>query len=109
MALEFNRLASKVHKNEQRTSILQALCEQLRNENEELRMRLERELEQRQEVSKKLKCENLELRKMVMMGSKEGMKAENTECAGQQQKGATEERAAGKSMLGTSETTISGP
>lgn len=30
MALEFNRLASKVHKNEQRTSILQTLCEQLR-------------------------------------------------------------------------------
>ncbi|KAM6469304.1 TNFAIP3-interacting protein 1 isoform 2-T3 [Liasis olivaceus] len=108
MALEFNRLASKVHKNEQRTSILQvrgllALCEQLRNENEELRTKLERELEQRNEISEKLRCENLELRKMVMMGSKEGVKAENIECAGQQQKGATEEKAAGKSMLGTSE------
>ncbi|XP_063148254.1 TNFAIP3-interacting protein 1 isoform X2 [Candoia aspera] len=108
MALEFNRLASKVHKNEQRTSILQvrgllALCEQLRNENEELRTKLERELEQRNEISEKLRCENLELRRMVTMGSKEGMKVENTECAGQQQKGATEEKAAGKSMLGTSE------
>ncbi|KAM3849051.1 TNFAIP3-interacting protein 1 isoform 5-T5 [Vipera latastei] len=103
MALEFNRLASKVHKNEQRTSILQTLCEQLRNENEELRTKLERELEQRNEISEKLRCENLELRKMVMMGSKESVKAENTEYAGQQQKGATEEQAAGKSMLGASE------
>ncbi|XP_058025684.1 TNFAIP3-interacting protein 1 isoform X1 [Ahaetulla prasina] len=108
MALEFNRLASKVHKNEQRTSILQVrglltLCEQLRKENEELRTKLERELEQRNEISEKLRCENLELRKMVMTGSKESVKAENIECAGQQQKGATEEQAAGKSMLGASE------
>ncbi|XP_042308045.1 TNFAIP3-interacting protein 1 isoform X2 [Sceloporus undulatus] len=108
MALEFNRLASKVHKNEQRTSILQvrrllALCEQLRNENEELRTKLEKELEQRNQISEKLRCENLELRKMVMMGSKEGMKAEGVECAGQQQKGAAEEKVTGKSMLGTSE------
>ncbi|XP_062976944.1 TNFAIP3-interacting protein 1 isoform X3 [Elgaria multicarinata webbii] len=107
MALEFNRLASKVHKNEQRTSILQvrgllALCEQLRNENEELRAKLEKELEQRNQISEKLRCENLELRKMVV-GSKEGLKAEGTEYAGQQQKGATEEKAMGKSMLGTSE------
>ncbi|XP_070595151.1 TNFAIP3-interacting protein 1 isoform X2 [Erythrolamprus reginae] len=108
MALEFNRLASKVHKNEQKTSILQVrglltLCEQLRNENEELRTKLERELEQRNEISEKLRCENLELRKMVMTGSKESVKAENIECAGQQQKGATEEQVAGKSMLGASE------
>ncbi|KAL7985833.1 hypothetical protein Chor_010999, partial [Crotalus horridus] len=89
MALEFNRLASKVHKNEQRTSILQ--------------VRGLLELEQRNEISEKLRCENLELRKMVMMGSKESVKAENTEYAGQQQKGATEEQAAGKSMLGASE------
>uniref|UniRef100_A0A803TVV8 TNFAIP3-interacting protein 1 n=1 Tax=Anolis carolinensis TaxID=28377 RepID=A0A803TVV8_ANOCA len=103
MALEFNRLASKVHKNEQRTSILQALCEQLRNENEELRTKLEKELEQRNQISEKLRCENLELRKMVMMGNKEGMKAESTEFAGQQQKGAAEEKVTVKSMLGTSE------
>ncbi|KAH0629850.1 hypothetical protein JD844_012276 [Phrynosoma platyrhinos] len=108
MALEFNRLASKVHKNEQRTSILQvrrllALCEQLRNENEELRAKLEKELEQRNQISEKLRCENLELRKMVMTGSKEGMKAEGIEHAGQQQKGATEEKMTGKSMLGTCE------
>uniref|UniRef100_A0A8C6XUY7 TNFAIP3-interacting protein 1 n=1 Tax=Naja naja TaxID=35670 RepID=A0A8C6XUY7_NAJNA len=108
MALEFNHLASKVHKNEQRTSVLQVrglltLCEQLRSENEELRTKLERELEQRNEISEKLRCENLELRKMVMTGSKESVKAENIECAGQQQKGATEEQVAGKSMLGASE------
>ncbi|KAJ7316384.1 hypothetical protein JRQ81_002546 [Phrynocephalus forsythii] len=108
MALEFNRLASKVHKNEQRTSILQvrgllALCEQLRNENEELRAKLEKELEQRNQISEKLKCENLELKKMVMTGSKEGTKGEVTECAGQQQKGAEEEKITGKSMTGTSE------
>ncbi|ETE68815.1 TNFAIP3-interacting protein 1, partial [Ophiophagus hannah] len=107
MALEFNRLASKVHKNEQRTSVLQVrglltLCEQLRSENEELRTKLERELEQRNEISEKLRCENLELRKMVMTGSKESVEAENIECAGQQQ-GATEEQVAGKSMLGASE------
>ncbi|XP_078241764.1 TNFAIP3-interacting protein 1 isoform X11 [Pogona vitticeps] len=103
MALEFNRLASKVHKNEQRTSILQALCEQLRKENEELRTKLEKELEQRNQISEKLKCENLELRKMVMISSKEGTKAEGTEWAGLQQKGAAEEKTAGKSMLGASE------
>ncbi|XP_032066335.1 TNFAIP3-interacting protein 1 isoform X2 [Thamnophis elegans] len=108
MALEFNRLASKVHKNEQRTSILQVrrlltLCEQLRNENEELRTKLERELEQRNEISEKLRSENLELRKMVITGSKESVKAENIEYASQQQKGATEEQAAGKSLVGASE------
>ncbi|XP_054831954.1 TNFAIP3-interacting protein 1 isoform X9 [Eublepharis macularius] len=103
MALEFNRLSSKVHKNEQRTSILQALCEQLRNENEELRAKLEKELDQRNHASEKLKCENLELRKIVMMGSKEDMKGEGTENAEQQQKGTVLEKAAGKSSLGTSE------
>ncbi|XP_053152641.1 TNFAIP3-interacting protein 1 isoform X2 [Hemicordylus capensis] len=102
MALEFNRLSSKVHKNEQKTSILQALCEQLRNENEELRAKLEKELEQRNQASEKLRCENLELRKMVMMGSKEGMKGEGIESAGKQQ-GAVVEKATGKNVLGTSE------
>ncbi|KAJ6667850.1 hypothetical protein lerEdw1_016171 [Lerista edwardsae] len=102
MALEFNRLSSKVHKNEQRTSILQSLCEQLRQENEELRAKLEKELEQRNQTSEKLRCENLELRKMVT-GSNEGLKGESTESAGQQQKGATVEKAIGRIPLGTSE------
>ncbi|XP_077182665.1 TNFAIP3-interacting protein 1 isoform X3 [Paroedura picta] len=103
MALEFNRLSSKVHKNEQRTSILQALCEQLRNENEELRAKLERELEQRNQASEKLRCENLELRKIMMMSSKEDVKGAGTENAGQLQKGIVLEKAGGKISLGTSE------
>ncbi|XP_074068691.1 TNFAIP3-interacting protein 1 isoform X2 [Macrotis lagotis] len=73
MALEFNRLASKVHKNEQRTSILQTLCEQLRNENEALKTKLEKDLEQRDIATEKLREENLELKKLVMSSSgKEG-------------------------------------
>ncbi|XP_036604754.1 TNFAIP3-interacting protein 1 isoform X7 [Trichosurus vulpecula] len=73
MALEFNRLASKVHKNEQRTSILQTLCEQLRNENEALKSKLEKDLEQRDQATEKLREENLELKKLVMSSSgKEG-------------------------------------
>nr|XP_033783493.1 TNFAIP3-interacting protein 1 isoform X2 [Geotrypetes seraphini] len=72
MALEFNRLASKVHKNEQRTSILQTLCEQLRQENEDLRRKLEQDLGQRNLATEKLRYENLELKKMLLLGSKEG-------------------------------------
>uniref|UniRef100_K7FF90 TNFAIP3 interacting protein 1 n=1 Tax=Pelodiscus sinensis TaxID=13735 RepID=K7FF90_PELSI len=102
MALEFNRLASKVHKNEQRTSILQTLCEQLRNENEDLRAKLEKDLEQRNQAMEKLRCENLELRKMVM-SSKAGVKGEGVESAGQQQSGAPAEKAAGKGTAGASE------
>uniref|UniRef100_A0A8C3URC1 TNFAIP3-interacting protein 1 n=1 Tax=Catharus ustulatus TaxID=91951 RepID=A0A8C3URC1_CATUS len=47
MASELKRLASKVHKNEQRTSFLQTLCETLHSENKELRTKLEHDLEQR--------------------------------------------------------------
>ncbi|NXA46384.1 TNIP1 protein, partial [Nothocercus julius] len=79
MASEFNRLASKVHKNEQRTSFLQTLCEQLRNENEELRAKLERDLEQRNQALEKLRCENQELRRMVTLNSKENAKREGAE------------------------------
>uniref|UniRef100_A0A6I8P0Y2 TNFAIP3-interacting protein 1 n=1 Tax=Ornithorhynchus anatinus TaxID=9258 RepID=A0A6I8P0Y2_ORNAN len=78
MALEFNRLASKVHKNEQRTSILQTLCEQLRNENEDLRAKLEKDLEQRDQAAEKLRYENLELKKLIMSSSSK------EEAAGQQ-------------------------
>ncbi|XP_029439301.1 TNFAIP3-interacting protein 1 [Rhinatrema bivittatum] len=73
MALEFNRLASKVHKNEQRTSILQTLCEQLRKENEDLRRKLEQDLEQRNLANEKLRYESLELRRMLAMSGKEGV------------------------------------
>ncbi|XP_025903273.1 TNFAIP3-interacting protein 1 [Nothoprocta perdicaria] len=96
MASEFNRLASKVHKNEQRTSFLQTLCEQLRNENEELRAKLERDLEQRNQALEKLRCENQELRRMVMLNSKENAKREG---ADQQQSGAVMEKVPGRGGL----------
>uniref|UniRef100_A0A8B9QE28 TNFAIP3-interacting protein 1 n=1 Tax=Apteryx owenii TaxID=8824 RepID=A0A8B9QE28_APTOW len=96
MASEFNRLASKVHKNEQRTSLLQTLCEQLRNENEELRAKLERDLEQRNQALEKLRCENQELRRMVMLSSKENVKREGAE---QQQSGTMMEKVPGRGGL----------
>lgn len=73
MALEFNRLASKVHKNEQRTSILQTLCEQLRKENETLKAKLDKGLEQRDQAAERLREENMELKKLLMSSSKEGV------------------------------------
>ncbi|KAM4826981.1 TNFAIP3-interacting protein 1 isoform 2-T4 [Thomomys bottae] len=73
MALEFNRLASKVHKNEQRTSILQTLCEQLRKENEALKAKLDKGLEQRDQAAERLREENMELKKLLMSSNnKEG-------------------------------------
>ncbi|KAM7042251.1 TNFAIP3-interacting protein 1-like [Acridotheres tristis] len=54
MASELKRLASKVHKNEQRTSFLQTLCETLHSENKELRTKLEHDLEQRNQALEKL-------------------------------------------------------
>uniref|UniRef100_A0A8D0GGZ6 TNFAIP3-interacting protein 1 n=1 Tax=Sphenodon punctatus TaxID=8508 RepID=A0A8D0GGZ6_SPHPU len=103
MALEFNRLASKVHRNEQKTSVLQTLCEELRKENEELRAKLEKELEQRNQVTEKLRCENLELKKLVATNSKERAKGEGVEIAGQQQNGTLTEKISGKGMAGASE------
>ncbi|XP_012596325.1 TNFAIP3-interacting protein 1 isoform X3 [Microcebus murinus] len=96
MALEFNRLASKVHKNEQRTSILQTLCEQLRKENEALKAKLDKGLEQRDQAAERLREENMELKKLLMSsGNKEAasgwpvsLKTEGAgkkEVAGQQQ------------------------
>ncbi|KAM4676466.1 TNFAIP3-interacting protein 1 isoform 2-T2 [Discoglossus pictus] len=66
MALDFNRLASKVNKNELRTSVLQTLCEQLRKENEDLREKLEADWKQRSQNEQALRYENVELRKMIM-------------------------------------------
>ncbi|NXJ87621.1 TNIP1 protein, partial [Corythaixoides concolor] len=77
MASELKRLASKVHKNEQRTSFLQTLCETLHSENKELRTKLERDLEQRNQALEKLsRCENQELRRMVTLSSQESGKRE---------------------------------
>ncbi|XP_061090772.1 TNFAIP3-interacting protein 1 isoform X3 [Conger conger] len=70
MAVEFNRLSSKVQKNEQRTSLLQTLCEQLRQENSELRKKMEEDLQHRNQDLELLRQENLKLRKLVT-GSEE--------------------------------------
>ncbi|NWR72143.1 TNIP1 protein, partial [Centropus unirufus] len=79
MASELKRLASKVHKNEQRTSFLQTLCETLHSENKELRTKLERDLEQRNQALEKLRCENQELRRMVTLSSQDNGKREAAE------------------------------
>ncbi|KFR06893.1 TNFAIP3-interacting protein 1, partial [Opisthocomus hoazin] len=97
MASELKRLASKVHKNEQRTSFLQTLCETLHSENKELRTKLERDLEQRNQALEKLRCENQELRRMVTLSSQDSGKREGAEQ--QQQSGATVEKAPGRGEL----------
>ncbi|NXM25548.1 TNIP1 protein, partial [Oxyruncus cristatus] len=97
MASELKRLASKVHKNEQRTSFLQTLCETLHSENKELRNKLERDLEQRNQALEKLRCENQELRRMVTLSSQDSGKREAAEQ--QQQSGAMVEKAPGREEL----------
>ncbi|NXD62705.1 TNIP1 protein, partial [Eolophus roseicapillus] len=97
MASELKRLASKVHKNEQRTSFLQTLCETLHSENKELRTKLERDLEQRNQALEKLRCENQELRRMVTLGSQDGGKREAAEQ--QQQSGVAVEKALGRGEM----------
>ncbi|KAM7042214.1 TNFAIP3-interacting protein 1 isoform 5-T6 [Acridotheres tristis] len=79
MASELKRLASKVHKNEQRTSFLQTLCETLHSENKELRTKLEHDLEQRNQALEKLRCENQELRRMVTLSSQDSGKRDAAE------------------------------
>ncbi|XP_041869816.1 TNFAIP3-interacting protein 1-like isoform X2 [Corvus kubaryi] len=96
MASELKRLASKVHKNEQRTSFLQTLCETLHSENKELRTKLEHDLEQRNQALEKLRCENQELRRMVTLSSQDSGKREAAE---QQQSGAMVEKAPGREEL----------
>ncbi|NWS67279.1 TNIP1 protein, partial [Crotophaga sulcirostris] len=97
MASELKRLASKVHKNEQRTSFLQTLCETLHSENKELRTKLERDLEQRNQALEKLRCENQELRRMVTLSSQDNGKREAAEQ--QQQSGAAVEKSLGRGEL----------
>ncbi|XP_064423054.1 TNFAIP3-interacting protein 1 isoform X2 [Latimeria chalumnae] len=65
MALEFNRLSSKVQENEQKTAILQTLCEELRKENEALRKKLVADLEHKSQTMESLRQENVELKKRV--------------------------------------------
>ncbi|XP_052005969.1 TNFAIP3-interacting protein 1 isoform X2 [Xyrauchen texanus] len=65
MAVEFHHLSSKVQKNEQRTSLLQTLCEQLRQENNELRKKMEEDLQYRNRDLEQLRQENLKLKEQV--------------------------------------------
>ncbi|XP_071066891.1 TNFAIP3-interacting protein 1 isoform X2 [Dasypus novemcinctus] len=114
MALEFNRLASKVHKNEQRTSILQTLCEHLRKENEALKAKLDKGLEQRDQTAERLREENMELKKLLMSsGYKEGASGQpgspkmegagKKGVAGQQQTSVTAGKIPEMGALGTAE------
>ncbi|MBN3307940.1 TNIP1 protein, partial [Amia calva] len=65
MALDFNRLSCKVQKNEQKTTVLQTLCEQLRQENTDLRNKMEEDLQYRNQDLDQLRQENSKLKKLV--------------------------------------------
>ncbi|XP_076018939.1 TNFAIP3-interacting protein 1 isoform X2 [Genypterus blacodes] len=68
MAVEFHHLSSKVQKNEQRTSLLQTLCEQLRQENNELRKKMEEDHHVRNRDLEHLRQENHKLKELVTGG-----------------------------------------
>ncbi|XP_044062245.1 TNFAIP3-interacting protein 1 isoform X1 [Siniperca chuatsi] len=69
MAVEFHHLSSKVQKNEQRTSLLQTLCEQLRQENNELRKKMEEDHHIRNRDLEQLRQENQKLKELVTGGA----------------------------------------
>lgn len=69
MAVEFHHLSSKVQKNEQRTSLLQTLCEQLRQENNELRKKMEEDHHTRNRDLEQLRLENQKLKELVTGGA----------------------------------------
>uniref|UniRef100_A0A1A8LJ60 TNFAIP3-interacting protein 1 n=2 Tax=Nothobranchius TaxID=28779 RepID=A0A1A8LJ60_9TELE len=68
MAVEFHHLSSKVQRNEQRTSLLQTLCEQLRQENNELRNKMEEDHDIRNRDLEQLRQENQKLKELVTGG-----------------------------------------
>ncbi|XP_070300404.1 TNFAIP3-interacting protein 1 isoform X6 [Salvelinus sp. IW2-2015] len=76
MAVEFQHLSSKVQKNEQRTSLLQTLCEQLRQENNELRKKMEEDLQYRNGDLELLRQENLKLKELVTGGGETAAESE---------------------------------
>ncbi|XP_062909103.1 TNFAIP3-interacting protein 1 isoform X1 [Mobula hypostoma] len=88
MAVEFNRLSSKVQKNEYKTAILQTLCKQLQTENEDLRRKLDSDLERKNQMLAKMKCEHLKLKELMVekekMQQAEVSKASPTELLMQQ-------------------------
>ncbi|XP_019725276.1 TNFAIP3-interacting protein 1 isoform X4 [Hippocampus comes] len=69
MAVEFHHLSSKVQKNELRTSLLQTLCEQLREENNELRKKMEEDHHIRNRDLEQLRQENQKLKELVTGGA----------------------------------------
>ncbi|XP_060935831.1 TNFAIP3-interacting protein 1 isoform X2 [Limanda limanda] len=69
MAVEFHHLSSKVQKNEQRTSLLQTLCEQLRQENNDLRKKMEDDHHIRNQDLEHLRLENQKLKELVTGGA----------------------------------------
>uniref|UniRef100_A0A1A7YBZ7 TNFAIP3-interacting protein 1 n=1 Tax=Iconisemion striatum TaxID=60296 RepID=A0A1A7YBZ7_9TELE len=69
MAVEFHHLSSKVQRNEQRTSLLQTLCEQLRQENNELRKKMEEDHHIRNRDLEQLRQENQKLKELVTGGA----------------------------------------
>ncbi|XP_063046198.1 TNFAIP3-interacting protein 1 isoform X2 [Engraulis encrasicolus] len=75
MAVEFHHLSSKVQKNEQRTSLLQTLCEQLRQENNELRKKMEEDVQYRNRDLEQLRQENQKLKEQIAGGGEGEAKA----------------------------------
>ncbi|XP_078407382.1 TNFAIP3-interacting protein 1 [Cetorhinus maximus] len=71
MAVDFNRLSSKVQKNEYKTTILQTLCEQLQSENEDLRKKLDHDINLKNQMMEKMKYENMKLKKLVAEGTEQ--------------------------------------
>uniref|UniRef100_A0A4W5L250 TNFAIP3 interacting protein 1 n=1 Tax=Hucho hucho TaxID=62062 RepID=A0A4W5L250_9TELE len=76
MAVEFHHLSSKVQKNEQRTSLLQTLCEQLRQENNELRKKMEEDLQYRNGDLELLRPEKLKLKELITGGGETATESE---------------------------------
>uniref|UniRef100_A0A4W3HGU7 TNFAIP3 interacting protein 1 n=1 Tax=Callorhinchus milii TaxID=7868 RepID=A0A4W3HGU7_CALMI len=54
MAVDFSRLTAKVQRNESKTSVLQTLCEQLRSENEDLRRKLDNDIQHQSRVVERI-------------------------------------------------------
>nr|XP_061793414.1 TNFAIP3-interacting protein 1 [Nerophis lumbriciformis] len=81
MAVEFHHLSSKVQKNEQRTSLLQTLCEQLRQENNELRKKMEEDHHIRNRDLEQLRQENQKLKELVTGGAAAVVTSTTTETA----------------------------
>uniref|UniRef100_A0A8C2X1T7 TNFAIP3-interacting protein 1 n=1 Tax=Cyclopterus lumpus TaxID=8103 RepID=A0A8C2X1T7_CYCLU len=94
MAVEFHHLSSKVQKNEQRTSLLQTLCEQLRQENNELRKKMEEDHHIRNHDLEQLRQENLKLKELVTGAAAAPAAPLDTEAAEAKEEPVKEESAA---------------